>query len=422
MPLWGIGPWGTSPWGIGTTGFVSAQAITIDTVRVTLDASPGDVTLGPHGAANPANWAFVRQVSGTDSAAHVVPVSVTQVSAAVFDVTGHWAFTPGMTYDVVANSQEDGGITGIASSPYNRASFVAVTPASPPGRDFDVLTMVPLINRREDDSRDLERFLKILRDPLLLHLDSVDRWTDILDIDLAPEDFLDLILRDLGYPFDIALTEINKRRAATVLVNMYREKGTVPGIKDAIRFFLGYECDVVYLNRALFGAVLGFMELGTTAILGGAPSSALVGADVYAIVNAPYSFIVKIAKPSAAALTASEASIANQICSYVKNANEQIHSIVSALPAPATITATPNAAPGQIDLTWAAVTGATDYTVFWSPRPDVSAVGPLGTTGIVGTSASVTGLTSSLTYYFTVCARAAGSHGLPAQIVTAVAG
>ena len=96
---------------------------------------------------------------------------------------------------------------------------------------------------------------------------DVDRWHDIFDLERAPEAFVDLILRDLGNPFPFELDAMGKRRLASVLVEMYRQKGTAKGIQNAIRFFLGidisaispFNADTLYLGESLLGVdwVLG---------------------------------------------------------------------------------------------------------------------------------------------------------------------
>jgi hypothetical protein len=75
---------------------------------------------------------------------------------------------------------------------------------------------------------------------------------------------------DLGNPFDFDLEEIDKRRLLRVLVQVYREKGTIPGIVNVVRFFLGLTITI----RNSIGHdkwVLGTSALGVDTVLG--PSS-----------------------------------------------------------------------------------------------------------------------------------------------------
>src|SRR6185369_6179522 len=112
-------------------------------------------------------------------------------------------------------------------------------------RDFNLWEMIPQVNQDLDASRDLFKFVACLQEVVDLLLCDVDRWTDIIDVDVAEERYLDQMLIGLGNPFSFAaeLEVIDKRRLVRVLVGMYRLKGTARGIRDAIRFFLGLEVE-----------------------------------------------------------------------------------------------------------------------------------------------------------------------------------
>lgn len=139
-------------------------------------------------------------------------------------------------------------------------------PQSPASRRFDLWSMLPKHNRREDTTGDLRKFISCLQTVTDELLADVDRFTDIIDLERAPEDFLDLILMDLGNPFKFDLLEIEKRRLAATLADMYRLRGTAPGIKNAVRFFLGLEIEIV--PYAADSLILGISELDEEWILG----------------------------------------------------------------------------------------------------------------------------------------------------------
>ena len=63
---------------------------------------------------------------------------------------------------------------------------------------------------------------------------GIDVFTQIADINRAPEPFIDLILADLGNPFRFDLDLNEKRRLAKTLVDIYKLKGTKIGIIDAV--------------------------------------------------------------------------------------------------------------------------------------------------------------------------------------------
>lgn len=152
------------------------------------------------------------------------------------------------------------------------ALFVGGACEAVAGRDFDVESMVPAMNLAEDETEDLRRFLACVQEVVDLLLCDVDRWTRTLDVDVADEPFVDAMLADLGNPFAFDLDLAGKRRLARMLVPVYREKGTAPGIVNAIRFFTGIE---VTLSYPAFDDVwlLGVGELGPDSLLGTSDSA-----------------------------------------------------------------------------------------------------------------------------------------------------
>ncbi len=115
----------------------------------------------------------------------------------------------------------------------------AFTPPAPVGRLFNLYRLVPLMNRQEDVTQDLLKFLNCLQDPTNLLLYDVDTWTQIFSITQAPDPFLTAMLADLGNPFPFVLSTESKRKLLTLLVAIYEQKGTGIGIINAVRFFLG---------------------------------------------------------------------------------------------------------------------------------------------------------------------------------------
>jgi phage tail-like protein len=286
---------------------VGAQARELGRVRVSFDepvkqvdpAAPGD-------ALNPARYAFARLSA---PAVDVVAVAVEAVSDSAVDVVTDTELTPGATYRVTVGGVAD-LFGNVVAPPDDAAVFTGFVPARPRGRRFDLYQMLPAMNRREDETGDLRRFLACLQEVTDLLLHDVDRFTDILDPDLAPEPFLDLMLLDLGSPFPFDLSLVDKRRLLNVLVAIYREKGTAAGIQNAIRFFLGLEVDIVaYSGEAL---VLGESLLGEDWILGPAGSFSA------------YSFEVVVPR----ALAAEERRRLRAIVDYMKPAHTHLARIV----------------------------------------------------------------------------------------------
>ena len=151
--------------------------------------------------------------------------------------------------------------------PFDQAVFAGFRPPYPKERRFSLGKMLPQYNRRADATGDLGRWVACLQEVTDGLLADVDRFSDLFDLERAPEPFLDAILQDLGNPFPFDLDALGKRRLASVLVEMYRQKGTAPGIRNAIRFFLGIDIEAItpFAGAAL---VLGESELGVDWELG----------------------------------------------------------------------------------------------------------------------------------------------------------
>jgi phage tail-like protein len=147
------------------------------------------------------------------------------------------------------------------AAPADIALFNGFRPPRPAGRRFDLFSMLSKHHRRNDAGGDLARLLSCFQEVTELLLAELDAIPDLFDIERAPERVLDAILRDLGNPFAFELTELQKRRLAAILVGIYREKGTAPGIKNAARFFLGLD-DVAVVPLAATALVLGESALG----------------------------------------------------------------------------------------------------------------------------------------------------------------
>ncbi len=281
---------------------VGAQALAQKTVRVAFD----EPVLLPGGAS------FVLTPKG----APAVPLAVvaSTIDGSVVLLTLDTEMTPDVVHEVVALDVTD-LFGNVVLGPYDRASFAGFRPARPQTRRFDLWRMLPKHNRRDDQTGDLFRFIACLQEVTDLLLADVDRWPDIFDFERAPEAFLDLILRDLGNPFPFELDTMGKRRLASVLVEMYRQKGTAKGIQNAIRFFLGIDISAISPFNA-DTLILGESELGIDWVLG--PSDRF----------ARYAFNVEVAR----ILTDRERRQLRAIVEYLKPAHTHFVDLVEPLP------------------------------------------------------------------------------------------
>lgn len=226
-----------------------------------------------------------------------------EADGSVVVITLDTEMTPDVGYEVVVTGVTDAHGNSVAA-PNDRATFSGFRPPRPLGRRFDLWTMLPRHNRRADVTGDLRRFIACLQEVADLLLAEGDRFADIFDLERAPEPFLDLILQDLGNPFPFDLDVLGKRRLASVLVEMYRQKGTAVGIENAIRFFLGIDVAAItpFAGTTL---VLGESELGVDWELG--PSNRF----------ARYAFNVEVEVP----LTDTERRQIRAIVDYLKPAH-----------------------------------------------------------------------------------------------------
>jgi len=270
---------------------VGAQAVAPKVVRVGFDE---EVLV-----TDPLGFAFIALDL---PAVPVAPVDAISEGAAV-RVTVDTELTPDVRYQVTVTGVEDEKENAVVV-PDDVAVFSGYRSPRPAGRRFDLWSMLPRHNRRDDVTGDLRRFIACLQEVLDLLLAEGDRFGDVFDIERAPEGFLDLVLHDLGNPFPFDLDQLDKRRLASVLVEMYRQKGTAIGIENAIRFFLGIDITAITpFNGTTL--VLGESELGVDWELG--PSDRF----------ARYAFDVEVDIP----LSATERSQIRAIVDYLKPAH-----------------------------------------------------------------------------------------------------
>lgn len=242
----------------------SANMISKDTLRVSFN---DDVLLDAttNGALNAANYSTIR-ISVPAVTLDVVSVAAVPGTANAVDVTFNWESTIGAIYTIIVQDVQDAG-GNILDPVGQQLRFTGFVPPRPRGRRFELLDFVPDMNIAEDATAaqgadpnkpgtgELRKFLMVLQDVLDLLLCQSDRWTDIIDIDLAPEPFLDAILQDLGNPFADCIADLvadDKRRLARVLISIYKEKGTDVGVINAIRFFIGVETTLDVINCRQF--------------------------------------------------------------------------------------------------------------------------------------------------------------------------
>ena len=240
----------TIPWAFTaerTTGpeIASVVAQGYKQVRVTYDEPATAVSAtGAGDALNPASYSITR----TPGVVSVQPTitGVTQVSSTEFDLAVDLELSPGAPYTLTLEGVTD--LLGNATEPWSPGAVAVFTgwmPPVPVGRDFDLYSFFSDQTRTDDASGELRNFIACLQDCVGLLLYEIDSFADITDPNLAPEQYVDAMLADLGNPFPFALTLTQKRLLVQLLLPIYEQKGTAPGIANAIRLFTGIECEIV---------------------------------------------------------------------------------------------------------------------------------------------------------------------------------
>lgn len=248
--------------------FISETMVEISSIDVIAETLPIDaiVTVSPY------------RVNGIPDSELVIPyfnpvvIAAEMISSEQVELTLHTEITPNRAYNFYGTSVED--LNGNALDPVY-IEFVTEALNIPVEREnegFNIPEMIPWGNRRpeEDATRDLARFLNCLDEVFQLLLYDIDRFPDIIDIDLLEGGNLDAMLVHLGAPFSFSgsLSEAEKRRLAAILVDAYKRKGIEVGMEAMIAYVLGFNVDVrPYYDPDSFW-ILGLSALGSDTVLG----------------------------------------------------------------------------------------------------------------------------------------------------------
>lgn len=138
-----------------------------------------------------------------------------------------------------------------------------------PANRATLLSFIPELVRLEDQyaGGELHRMICALQDLFNSLWYRADQVQYLADPDLAPKTWLPYMLYNLGNPFKLELTEIESRRLASALADVYQRAGTAALIEDIIEFFLGIPVEVVqFLTDDWW--VLGTDSLGIDTVLG----------------------------------------------------------------------------------------------------------------------------------------------------------
>jgi phage tail-like protein len=219
------------------------------------------------------------------------------------DLQLHDALSPELTYQLELVLIEDPAGNLIGST----YTFTSWSPYDVEGREFELWEMLPLKNRDEDKTGDLERFVKCFDEATKVILYDIDRFGRLLDPWACQDEAVDPLLEHLGNPlaFVSSLTLDRKRDLIPILVPMYKQRGTAEGIEDAVQFFLNKTVVVKPWNIPADTWVLGESLLGYNTYVG--PSQSFVR----------YSFFLE----HTVTLTDSDKSIIKEIVEFIRPAH-----------------------------------------------------------------------------------------------------
>lgn len=278
------------------------------------------------------------ELEGTQDPARIVPVySPRVISAKLATLTAaeiaanqfgvelglDAPLSPGRSYTLRARDVADArdNVAALLSSTFTAEGLVA-----PRGRSFSALDMVPRGFLRDDTTRDLERLLRCFDEALSHVLSGVDGMQYLWDPDRVPDGLLDAYLAHLGNPFSFAaeLNDLEKRKLAKALVDLYKRKGTAKSMIDAIRLVLGITVKIDDFGIPGDTWVLGASNLGAAYTSGGVP----IGGSILGPSTGYLRFAFEVEVPSA--LSARQDRILKEIVNWAKPAPSHLARIVVA--------------------------------------------------------------------------------------------
>lgn len=112
---------------------------------------------------------------------------------------------------------------------------------------------------------------KVVQNFMTSEREFARNFLKIYDPDQAPAIFVELMLRNLGNPFNkVFLTLTQKRKLVKLLMRIYRQKGTARGIINAVRFLTGIIVDIIDPHGVAEDSWrVGESEIGLNTFVGG---------------------------------------------------------------------------------------------------------------------------------------------------------
>jgi phage tail-like protein len=282
-------------------------------------------------ANNPANYVITRPEDGNLSdkgeAVDLVAVKAYPDSEYYTDDSGYrWStvliietdfhHTPRSTYQVKVSNVVADGTPEIKTGTLSTGGYIASQKVRNSLHLIDTLPSIAV--QLDADYGDLEKFFIAIQEVFDRLTEDVDAFFDELcNIDHIRTDFLDLLLYEFGNPFQglLPLTNNQKRKLLSLLVALYKEKGTCEGLINAVRILTGIQLsscinpwdDCWVIGEGTYPTSSGGSLLGFDTYLGPTGSEA-------------YSFVIV----SPQALTTTEEQQIRTIAEYMKPAHTHL--------------------------------------------------------------------------------------------------
>lgn len=405
----------------------SAVAIGPRTVRITFNAA----TNADGSALVPAHYAITPSGTGpyyTPTVLSLVDTATPPTSTpTVIDATLDQEPTPGTLYTLTAT-----GVTSVTvDGTHNVALFYGLAPAAPATREWSLIDFIPSVNIAEDSTGDLQHFVACLQEVANLLWADIDNWGSIFDLNQCAPQYLDLLLEQLGNPVALPdLTVAEKRKLCSLLVDIFKIKGSIPGLQAAIKFFVGLPSQVS--NFYGMGFVLGDGSSLSYGYPGAGTVSSVFDPGTWILgAGDRWALTIKCGTPGGVALSALSPDPTSRIVEIVNKTKPSVAHVVqlnASWNAPARADIKDNGS-GSVIITCAAVSGATSYQVFLRGQTGVSEWN--GGTGLAltGTGPATKTYTPGTTLYWVACVNATVpgllsneiTNGLTTPVVTATA-
>ena len=247
---------------------VSSQEVSVAETTVTTEESSLNVQCwtGPYKLA-PVMEASLLMPSFTPAI-----TDVAQIDSQTVMLTLDQELSPGRPYTIYGTNIYD---LSYVPNTMDLASFTFTAQPLPQivNRNFSLWdNFIPGINKRQDTSGDNQRLVRCFDEVSQLLLNDIDNFGNLQDVDLMPDDALDVTLANLGNPFLFLDDNLTKRKTINGLVQTFKDKGIDRGIENAVLFFTGVPVTIQAFNLE-DAWILGESSLGYDTILGTSESS-----------------------------------------------------------------------------------------------------------------------------------------------------